>query len=212
MTRNLKISFLSILFILLTVHTTKAQHYYDRNMSLGLTFSPNISWLSYGDGDTRESNMKTGYAYGLVADLGFARNYYFSTGLLINTLYSNVVSNGAADLTMDRTYRLQYAEVPLSIKLKTNEGNLGRFYGLFGFTAGVKVSGKERESNVNTYRAIDGDDLFRLGLQIGAGAEWRLGNSLSAQTGLSYNNGFTRAMRDGSPKLSYLSLNIGLLF
>lgn len=213
MTRNLKISIFSILFVLLSVHTTKAQYYYDdKNMSLGLTFSPNISWLSYGDGDSRESNVKAGYSYGLVADLGFARNYYFSTGLMINTLYSNVVANGAADLFVDNVYRLQYAEVPLAIKLKTNAGNMGRFYGLFGFTAGVKVSGKERESSSSDYRAIDGDDLFRLGLQIGAGAEWRLSNSLAAQTGLSYNNGFTRAMRDGSPKLSYLSLNIGLLF
>ncbi len=213
MTAYSKFLFFSVLFFLFSVHTTKAQYYsYDKNISLGLTFSPNMSWLNYQDGDSRESSPKVGYAYGLVADLGFARNYYFSTGLLVNTLYSQTVANGSADLLEDKTYRLQYAEVPLAIKLKTNAGGAARFYGQFGFTAGVKVSGKERIETSTGYRAIDGDDIFRLGLLIGAGAEWRLTNSLSAMTGLSYNNGFTRTMKDGSPKLSYCSLNIGLLF
>ncbi|GHE48390.1 hypothetical protein GCM10017764_34370 [Sphingobacterium griseoflavum] len=171
-----------------------------------------MSWLTFQDGDSRESNPKLGYAYGLVADLGFARNYYFSTGLLINTLYSQAMASGQADLVQDMTYRLQYAEVPIAIKLKTNAGSVARFYGQFGFTAGVNVSGKERIAPSTQYRAIEGDDLFRLGLLIGAGAEWRLTNSLSAITGLSYNNGFTRAMKDGRPKLSYTALNIGLLF
>ncbi|MFD1768604.1 porin family protein [Sphingobacterium suaedae] len=182
-------------------------------MSLGLTFSPTMGWLSYEDADAYSPSARAGYAYGLVADLGFARNYYFSTGLQINTLYSGAQGTvSGSDLTTDKVYRLQYAEVPLAIKLKTNAGDIGRFYGQFGFTAGVKVSGKERASNSSSYRAISGDDIFRLGLQIGAGAEWRLTNSLSALTGLVYNNGFTRTMTDGSPKLSYLSLNIGLLF
>ena len=214
MTSLFKISLFSVLFMLLTVHSAKAQYAaYDRNMSLGLTFSPNMSWLNYEDGSSAEGSPKDGYAYGLIADLGFARNYYFSTGLLINTLYSGVKLpvDGGTD-PVAQIYRLQYAEVPLAIKLKTNDGGAGRFYGQFGFTAGVKVSGKERPESRTDYRAIDGDDIFRLGLLIGAGAEWRLSNSLSALTGVSYNNGFTRAMKSGSPKLSYASFNIGLLF
>ncbi|TDS15719.1 outer membrane beta-barrel protein [Sphingobacterium paludis] len=209
-----KILFFPILFLLLTVHSVKAQYYnYDRNMSLGLTFSPNVGWLNYEDGSSFDGEPKLGYAYGLIADLGFARNYYFSTGLLINTLYSGskLPLDGATG-TLNNVFRLQYAEVPLAIKLKTNEGGAGRFYGQFGFTAGVKVSGKERLESSTDYRAIEGDDIFRLGLLIGAGAEWRISNSLSALTGLSYNNGFTRTMKSGNPRLSYASFNIGLLF
>ena len=200
--------------MLFITSTSFAQSYYqsypEKNISLGLTFNPNLSWLNYEDSENREVDSKFGYSYGLVADLGFARNYYFSTGLLINTLQSDV-SSSQANYT-SRTIRLQYADIPLSIKLKTNANSIGRFYGLFGFTAGVKVSGKEKLETLDSYQAIDGDDIFRMGLQIGAGGEFRLGNSLSLATGLTYNNGFTRAIKDGSPKISYIAFTIGLLF
>lgn len=189
------------------------QSYYDspsRPLSMGLTINPNMGWMRYDD-DRYQSEAQIGYSYGLQADIGFAPNYYFSTGLLINTLESRV--NGANNSEIaNREYRLQYAEVPLAIKLKTNENQYGRFYGLFGFTAGVKVSGKERYNDSNSYQKINGDAIIRLGLQIGAGAEWRISNSLHFLTGIQYNNGFTEAIKEGSPKLSYLGLQFGLLF
>lgn len=214
MTKQLRHLVLFLTFNLFSITFLQAQYYQERYLSLGLSFNPNISWLSYEDADTYRAESKIGYSYGLVADLGFSPNYYFATGLQINTLYSTAMSATGTDGTMqNKQYRLQYAEVPLAIKLKTNEGrNGGIFYGLFGFTAGLKVSGKESLDEGSTYTAISGDDIFRLGLQVGAGSEWRLSSSLFAKTGVTYNNGFTRTMKEGSPRLSYLSLNIGLLF
>ncbi|WP_437921038.1 porin family protein [Sphingobacterium sp. LRF_L2] len=208
-----KFIFFALTFLFFT-SAANAQYYSaERNMSLGFTFSPTASWLSYSDSDTYKPSSKVGYLYGLIADLGFARNYFFSTGFQINTQYGGAFGSGSnTDGLVDKTYRLQYAEVPLTIKLKTNENRTGRFYGQFGFTAGVKVSGKERVNTQSNYTPIDGEDLFRLGLQMGLGAEWNLTRSLSAVAGLSYNNGFTRTMKDGAPKLSYVALNIGLLF
>jgi len=55
-------------------------------------------------------------------------------------------------------------------------------------------------------------DLIRLGLQIGGGVEWKLDRNLSLMTGLSFNNGFTRTIKEGSPRNSYLGVNIGLFF
>lgn len=208
---------LTILLFIVTSQNSHAQYYqYDRNLSLGITFNPNIGWLSYEDDDRFNSSKKVGFSYGLLADIGFARNYYFSTGLFINTLKSNVVSPGEDTKSiLTKTYRLQYAEVPLSIKLKSNDHGQNRFYGQFGFTAGVKVSGKEKienQRNDDGYRSISGDDIFRLGLIVGTGMEWRIGQGVSAITGISYNNGFTRTMKQGSPSLSHISVNLGLLF
>lgn len=219
MTKRIALPSLIISLLFLSIQAAKAQYYQqDKNISLGLTFAPNMGFMSYGDSDHYDSKSKFGYAYGLIADLGFARNYYFSTGLTINTLYAERNANlrpmddTDPSIPADRTYRLQYVEVPLAIKLKTNEGMYGRFYGQFGFTAGVNVSGKEQIEGSTKYSNLSGDDIFRLGLIIGAGAEWRISNSLAGITGITYNNGFTRTMKDGSPKLSYLSLNLGLLF
>jgi hypothetical protein len=210
------ISTLATLAILFFAMQVNAQDYYNRsrnsseekNFRLGLSINPNIGWLRYDD--EYEATAKAGFSYGLVADLGFADNYYFSTGLLINSIASKVDFPGEA---IDRDkIRLQYVEVPLTIKLKSVEDETGRFYGQFGFTAGFKVSGKEKLAGATKNQSIDGDDLFRLGLQIGGGKEWKLSENLGLMTGLTFNNGFTRAIKEGKPKTSYLALNLGLFF
>lgn len=206
--------FLTLLAVfILALNNSQAQYYQrDKNLSMGLTFSPNIAWLSYEDSDAFHASNQVAASYGLLADIGFARNYYFSTGLFINTMKSQVEAGSTNKDFIPRTYRLQYAEVPLSIKLKSNNTGQNRFYGQFGFTAGVKVSGKEKLDKASKYTAVSGDDIFRLGLIIGTGMEWRIANGLSAITGIAYNNGFTRTLKQGSPTLSHVSFNLGLLF
>lgn len=191
----------------------------EKNIRLGLSINPNIGWLRYDD-DDYNSGGRAGFSYGLLADLGFSENYYFSTGLLINSIAGKMSYTGSkeGDEFFNRDLiRLQYVEVPLTIKLKSVENDLGRFYGQFGFTAGVKVSGKEKvlrpdvSNPKNT--SIAKDDLFRLGLQLGGGAEWKINDNLAFLTGLTFNNGFTRAINnDGKPRTSFVALNLGILF
>ena len=215
---------LAAIAILFSAHTVNAQDYYtntksngnngeEKNFRLGLAINPNIGWYRYNDNDI-EGSSKMGFSYGLVADLGFANNYYFSTGLLINSIASKATYPGTnSTKTVYDLQKLQYVEVPLTIKLKSVENESGRFYGQFGFTAGLKVSGKQRLEGETKKTAIDKDDLFRLGLQIGGGKEWKISENLDLMTGLSFNNGFTRAINNsGKPKTSYVALNLGLFF
>ncbi len=206
---------------LLLGYTSNAQDYYtkqsgnsldEKNFRLGLAINPNIGWYRYDD--DYKTSSKMGFSYGLLADLGFAKNYYFSTGLLINSIGTSVEPPASATDNAKRDLvRLQYVDVPLTIKLKSEENNIGRFYGQFGFTAGFKVSGKEKLAGASKKTSIDKDDLFRLGLQLGGGAEWRLNDNLSLLTGLSFNNGFTRAINnEGKPKTSFVALNVGVFF
>lgn len=209
---------LATVAILFVASSTNAQDYYtqsnnnysgeEKNFRLGLSINPNIGWLRYDD--DYEASAKMGFSYGLIADLGFAKNYYFSTGLLINSIGSKV--DFPATGTDRDVIRLQYVEVPLTIKLKSEENETGRFYGQFGFTAGFKVSGKEKLAGSDKKTTIDGDDLFRLGLQLGGGKEWKLSDNLGLMTGLTFNNGFTRAIKEGKPKTSYVALNVGIFF
>ncbi len=212
-TSIIKSLFFGIALICLT-GTAQAQYSgypYERNMRLGLVFNPNISWLNF-DNSQLSGSPSYRFGYGLLADFGFASNYYFSTGLLINDLkaiQTAGVTNGAG---ADRELRLKYAEVPLTIKLKTDPRDFGRIYGQFGVTAGFRVSAREQIGNAEQ-QSISTADLLRMGLQIGAGLEWNLGGNLGLLTGAAYNNGFTRATSDsGEPKISYVALQIGLLF
>lgn len=194
-----------------------AQNYYnERDISMGITFSPNINWLRYGDEPDFSGSAGMGFSYGLIADFGVANNYYFSTGLLINQLYADAsIPAGGADTPPSahkRQYRMQYVEIPLSVKLKSTENYNRSYYGKFGFTPGIKTSGKERIGSESRRTKIDDANIFRLALQIGGGVEWKLDHNLRLMTGLTFNNGFTRTMKLGEPKNSYLSLDFGILF
>lgn len=217
--RIAKICLLLLLISTLQLPGAKAQEYvtmYEPDIRLGLVINPSMNWLSY-DNDYRVAR-KPGYSYGLVADFGFATNYYFSTGLLINSINSRVETGMATapenqpEAYTNRDIHLRYAELPIALKLKSTPTKVGQLYGTFGFTGGIRISARESLDSEARRRDIDGADLFRLGLQIGGGYEWQLFNNLSMMTGLTYNGGFTRAIQHESPRSSFVALNFGIIF
>src|SRR5690606_38575127 len=217
-----KLFFLSVAMSTVLLFSTPsrgmAQDYYGtsylyKTVSMGITFSPNVSWLRYGDENAYEGRAGLGFAYGLLADFAVSENYYFSTGLLINSLWTEATHNDPQTAVTTKTqHRLQYAEIPLAVKLKSIQRYHRSYYGKFGFTTGIRVGGKERINDAQNRTKIDGANIFRLALQIGGGVEWQLDHNLNLMTGLTLNNGFTRAMKAGEPKNSYVSLDFGIFF
>lgn len=207
--------------------SAQAQDYnrssYDyKPVSLGISVSPNISWLRYGDFDVKTNSAKIGFNYGLIADFAFSENYYFSSGLFIDNLraqsqtYQEEPSTTGGFVT--NNYKLQYATIPLGVKLKSTQRYYRSYYGQFGFTLGVKLSAKQEIMNgdrvvIQEYDNMKGKaDLLRLGLQIGGGVEWLLDHNLRFMTGLTFNNGFTNVIKHGGANNSFVALNFGLLF
>src|SRR5690606_5047662 len=136
---------------------------------------------------------------------------YFSTGLVINSLYTEAATTFNSSPAYIK-HRLQYAEIPLAVKLKSSENFNRSFFGKFGFSLGAKVSGKERISDAEKRTKIENANVFRMAMQIGGGVEWNLDYNMRLLTGLTFNNGFTRAMKAGEPKNSYVSFDFGFLF
>ncbi|GGC17431.1 hypothetical protein GCM10011386_06610 [Parapedobacter defluvii] len=199
-----------------------AQDYYSstyqyKPLSFGITFAPNMGWMRYGDTEDHASSPKFGFAYGLLADFAFTENYYFSTGLLVNTLnndaaYPDPVSS-VPGTSISNEYRLQYAEIPISLKLKSTMRYFRSYYGQFGFTGGIKLNAKEKVGGTSSRTSMGNNaDFFRLALQIGGGVEWQLDHNLVMMTGLSFNNGFTRVVKQGEPRNSYVAFNFGIFF
>jgi len=222
--RTKTILFPFLVFLLLTSSNQSAiaQDYYSstyqyKPVSLGITFAPNMSWMRYGDNDDYSSSAKFGYAYGLLADFAFTENYYFSTGLLVNTLnseatYPDPVAS-APNTAITNAYRLQYAEIPITVKLKSTMRYFRSYYGQFGFTGGFKLNAKEKEGDASSRTSMGSEaDFLRLALQIGGGVEWQLDHNLVMMTGLSFNNGFTKTLKNGDPRNSYVAFNFGIFF
>ena len=192
----------------------QAQDYYGstydtRKVVMGITFSPNFNWLNYEDGEEVNKTSKLGYSYGLIADFRISQNYYFSTGFLINNLKANSDIEAPG---LETSYTLQYLKVPITLKLKSTQRYYRSYYGQFGFTGGMKISGKQEMGDAPKEDLKKDADALRLGLHVGGGVEWQLDHKLSMMTGLSYNSGFTSVLKAGKPRNAYLAFDFAIFF
>lgn len=219
----------AILMIVLFAGTSSAQYqpapYY--GFRLGLTAHPTIGWIKPEDG--KGNGVNFGFSYGLIGDFNFAENYSFSTGLLITTIngksteinpspYHDAVGTSAAT-AYDLKYKLQYIEVPLTVKLKTAKVGTVRWYGQFGLSNGFNIGAKQDAQSSGTSMANDQNikdytNFYRAGLIIGGGGEFDIADNTSIVGGITFNNGFTDISDDKNRNVRnhYIGINFGILF
>jgi hypothetical protein len=196
----------------------------DYSFRLGLTAHPTFGWIKPEVG--KSNSISLGFSYGLLGDFNFAENYSFSTGLTITTINGRsteaftVNSAGAAAPSQgehEYKYKLQYIEIPLTVKLKTAKLNERRWYGQFGLSNDFKVGAKLDTKTTGQPEIKDGPanvKFYRAGLIIGAGAEFDISGNTSIAAGLTYNNGFTDITSDKntSARNHYVGLNLAVFF
>jgi hypothetical protein len=217
--------------LLLTLLTTSGFAQYTNEpyygFRLGLTAHPTIGWVKPETGKSNGVNL--GFSYGLMADFNFAENYSFTTGLTITTIngksteldpspYHDASLNPGIT-AYDLKYKLQYVEIPLTLKLKTEKIGDVRWYGQFGLSNDFNIGARQ---DVSLAGRVLYDDLhvkkninfYRAGLIIGAGLEYDVAKNTSVTTGLTFNNGFTDISDDKSRSVKnhYLGINFGVFF
>jgi len=127
---------------------------------------------------------------------------------------------------------LQYLQIPVALKLFTNEVAPDvKLYFVVGGTAGIKIQEKKisykDETNLFIEPALGkGYSFGDVGLLLGAGAEYRLGESTTLFGGLSYNRGLINVPSAKGPlvwnnkdasglydlSLNQISLEMGIKF
>ena len=220
-----------LLILLMLPFLAEAQLPKERNFKLGFTTSPNLAWMSFPsnsqlqvDTDVQGDGSRIGFSYGLLGDFGFSDNYYFSSAFTVTTINAKTklmdALNPPPNVSLN-TYKLQYLEIPLTLKLKSMKRKDMRYFGQFGISTGFNIGAKlDMEStdsggntiNVKNRDVKSGINTFRLGLIFGGGVEWKMNQNLNLLTGLSYNNGFTNVFGTYKSKNSYLALNTGIFF
>lgn len=229
---------------------------------IGFKGNANFSWMSPNDNHVENMGSKVNFGYGLICDIHFTENYAFGTGVNIESAggelkYIQEVSEGGTSYlaSIDRTYKMRYIEVPVTLKMRTTEIGYITYWGQFGVGLGANIGAHADDHqdylqskgsggvwspsdkpSVQDDKINVSDDvqIFRAALIIGAGIEYNLSGSTSLVAGISYNNGFTNALKgevvkqekNGDPvfngndpqtvKLSannsYVAISIGLLF
>lgn len=229
-------------FLLLTLLLAFGSASMAQGVRFGLKFSPNLSWAKPDAQDTENSGSRFGYSFGLLIDvpIGSNENYAFSTGLLLNNTggkytapytYSNGDTLNPILTTEDveTTLKLRYIEVPLTIKLKTNEIGYITYFGQIGFGTAFNIRAKADVETIDAsgeLSLIEDEDygdltnLFKASLIVGGGMEFNISGDTRLMAGVQYNGGFTNALdgvkdaegKDVKVSQNYVELSIGVYF
>jgi len=202
----------------------------------GFKFEPNVSWLNPKDKNLESTGSSLRFSYGLNADIMFAENYAFGTGLTVTSnggevTYLSEYNSDSGNYIVEkiRDYNNKYVEIPLTLKLRTNEIGYMTYWFQFGLGLGVNIDARANEEIEFKYQQIQGstpDELiwskevslpakvtndkepigndvrtFRTALIIGAGVEYSLSGSTAIIGGITFNNGFSNVLKkDGIRK------------
>ena len=192
------------LVLLLTIVTYAAKAQFPP-FYFGLKAAPQISWIK-PDVDTYEgAGAKMGFAWGFIAEFNFTENHSIATGF--NMLFNGgklkfPAVQGEETGTMIRDYSIKYIEIPLSLKMRTNDINGMRYFGRIGLGTAFKLGAKKTDEftpqggSAITSQKSNYDDiaLFRESLIVGLGAEYEINEGPKLGVELTFNNGFTNIM------------------
>ena len=198
------------------------------SLKFGLKFTPTYCWFKLDRTDYDTDGGYVGYIYGIMTDFRIADNYYFATGVEVSQRggkykSDNLILNDDPLITEKGvvTQRLQFVDIPFSLKLKTNEIGYSRYYGTFGFLTGFTVkANQDIDFEDPTMEDRDKRDnmsdfgFFNFGLLVGAGMEYNFSGNTALSFGIQYHNSFVDVwdVQDAKINPNYIPLNLGLFF
>lgn len=200
-----------------------------KKIQLSFNGGPSINWMKTDNPVGEREKFVFGYDYGMNADFYLTgdERYSILTGLIITNVGGEISYrtnsafsfSGAALPPLSKiTYNLRYAEVPLAIKLKTNQFHRSKFWGQFGLSTMLNIKSKGDSNNgmLNKSNINDEINMFNVAMNIGLGLEYDLGGNNSLLTGIVFQNGLTDITTDNAfddkTIVNSLKLKVGLVF
>jgi hypothetical protein len=207
----------------------------------GLKLSPNMGWIRSDTKGFESSGSALGFTFGLLTEfpIGASGNYRFATGLNLNNTggkwketfkYFDAINGPEKTTDLETTAKLQYIELPLTVKLMTNEIGYMRYFAQVGFGNAFNIRARANFDKpvydatggyVIDFSEEKGEDiseniaLYRASLIVGAGMEYNFSGNTSLLVGVAYNNGFTNVLK-GDTKVkaisNYLEITLGVFF
>jgi hypothetical protein len=224
--------------ILLTVAALAVAPAAFAQVEIGLKISPSIAYLrpdSPSGTSFSSENSKFSFGGGVFMDYFFGENYAFNTGLFLTgkggtISYNEQASTGPGVTRIEQKIAMQYLELPLTIKLFTNEVMPDtRVYfqvgGSLAVPVQVRINGEKYYTDAynNNSQTKAGKHVLDIDANIigGTGVEYQLGQSTKLLAGISYHHGLvdfdryferTRGFSDVNIKNSVFALDLGLKF
>lgn len=196
---------------------------------LGLKFSPAISSnrIALVDSlyDVNADGSRFKFSLGLIYDHEITETYFFSTGLIFipKSVAFTVTDESDNDSNPypgepREEYQLNYLQVPLSLKLYTNEIQPDlRIFFQVGMAADIRIFSAPIEEDydlISEFGAFDSSVIF------GGGAEFRAGINTALFASITYQRGLMNTLKTETFSFqeplqirnSYISLDLGIKF
>ena len=199
---------------------------YAQEARFGFTVSPSFGFTNVessgtnaaeGTSYTDNTEGKTGIIYGAMLDYDFTSEdrYYLHTGLMMHHTGFNlehITATGANEVTETSEVNVNYLELPLILKLKTDDIGYLRYFGQFGLNNAIKVGEKLQDGPQGG--SLTEASNFNIGLNMGGGIEYAVSPQTSAVGGVYYVNGFSKVFDNsaGSVKQNQLAIRLGVYF
>ena len=208
--------------ILIFCFCMQVMHAQKSDFRFGLKAMPTLVWLKSDTKGVSNDGTKLTFSWGFLAEYYFADNYAIASGV-------ELVSRGGKIRVLDTlkyNYRLKYIDLPINIKMRTNEIGYIRYFGQFGFTPGINIGAK---ANIDSKSFSKKDEDVKseiapinVALNIGLGIEYSLGGNTALVISANFNNGFLDISKkhkdangnnvDNKIISNYVALNVGVLF
>jgi len=198
-----------------------------QSLRFSLLADPQFSWMTADKKEIESRGAILGINTGLGMDYYFAENYAFSTGLTINNIggklqYPDTI---AFDVSSARiylpkgntiTYRLQYINIPIGLKFKTQEIGYTTYFANLGLTPMFNIRSRATDES-STFEKDDISEnimLFNMNYFVNLGVQYSLGGSTAIIGGLGYSSGFVDVTSRASDKINIntLTIKFGILF
>lgn len=177
----------------------------------GLKVSPNAGWYKPDTKGMNANGSQLGFGYGLMGEFAIAQSYNYSvlTGIEINSnsgrlRFADVIEPTTAAtallrVTNNASYQIRYLDIPLAIKMKTNEIGYFTYFANFGINTGMRLRARMNENfdlatgtlSNNNVDILKNTQPLKVALVIGGGLEYNLHAKTSLMVGITYSNSFT---------------------
>lgn len=228
-----------ILLVILIYSINQSAFTQEKAFNFGFKVAPSIGWMKLNSEGYERTGIKAGFNWGFVGDIHLMENYSIQTGvniIYLNGAYSYPYKKTESDQTstigtLDRVIHFKYLQIPLVLRMKTDEFSNFTFYGEAGLGLAFRTSVKSDEVFTKSDGMLVGETnknditkqvrLTRESMILGAGAYYALSGSTKMTAGIRFDNNFFDILKDQNtvdPKIeqkgisNFIELSIGLLF
>ncbi len=215
-----KILLIGTLFALCFLCTNEALLAQSAPMDIhfGFQASPSFSSMSSSSNDIVGVGSNLGLKLGLIGENRFSDNYalsfgigfHFNSGGSLNyksrgkfwsnsdyILRDSIVSAGAR-----LKYSLQYLEIPIGLRMRTQEFGRYRYYIEPALAIGIRTQARGTittdKGDIESINITDEVNAFQLLWSVGGGTEYSIANNTALMLGIYYQSGFTGVAADNS--------------